>query len=250
VHATSPALSLFGVPVLRSQSGPEIVFTPERPFQLLAYLACRDGWVGRDELAAWMWPERPQSVARSNLRKVLLLAQRLPVAPPLDVQGGRVRWSPPSDLRDFEEACDAGRWQEALDLHRSRLLEGMDDGLSTAAAEWLAFERERVLNRWREAAMRRLEALAASPRDAAALAERLRLQDPEDESFVFVLARALRAQGRHEAARQTVQAHARRLAEILDTEPSAALRALAGGGGAKEAEALVRRLFGLEDEDT
>jgi glutamyl-tRNA reductase len=33
-------------------------------------------------------------------------------------------------------------------------------------------------------------------------------------------------------------------------EPSAALRALAGGGGAKEAEALVRRLFGLEDEDT
>ena len=33
-------------------------------------------------------------------------------------------------------------------------------------------------------------------------------------------------------------------------EPSAALRALGASGGAKEAEALVRRLFGLEDEDT
>ena len=65
--------------------------------------------------------------------------------------------------------------------------------------------------------------------------------------------RAHFAQAREDALREAgndAERATRLMMNRLLHEPSAALRALAGGGGAKEAEALVRRLFGLEDEDT
>jgi predicted ATPase/DNA-binding SARP family transcriptional activator len=218
---------LFGVPVLQPRAGEELVFTTERPFQVLAYLACRGGWVTRDEVATWLWPERSQAVARSNLRKVLLLAQRLPIAPALESQGGRLRWPAPTDVAQFDAACADGRWHDALALYRGPLLEGMDQALSTEAAAWLALERERVLDRWRDAAARRLDALRDDPREAAALAEALVARDPTDETFVAALVHARRAQGQHAAAAQALRTHARRLAEEFGVEPSAGLRAIA-----------------------
>jgi DNA-binding SARP family transcriptional activator len=47
------------------------ILVTDLPFQMLAYLSCRGGWVVRDELAEWLWPDRTQSIAGSNLRKVL-----------------------------------------------------------------------------------------------------------------------------------------------------------------------------------
>lgn len=227
MDAAFPRLSLFGVPVLRPRVGEEIVFTTERAHQVLAYLACRGSWVTRDELATWLWPERPQAVARSNLRKVLLLAQRLPIAPTLESQGGRLRWAVPTDLARFDAACGEGRWHDALALYRGPLLEGMDPALSTEAAAWLALERERVLDRWRDAATHRLDALRDDPREAASLAEALLARDPTDEAFVAALAHARRALGQDAAAAQALRTHARRLAEEFGVEPSAGLRALA-----------------------
>jgi len=241
--AALPWLSLFGVPVLRPRAGEELVFTTERPFQVLAYLACRGGWVTRDELATWLWPERSQAVARSNLRKVLLLAQRLPIAPALESQGGRLRWPVPTDLARFDTACGEGRWQDALALYRAPLLEGMDQALSTEAAAWLALERERVLDRWRDAAAHRLDALRDDAREAASLAEALVGRDPTDETFVTALVHARRALGQHAAAAQALRTHARRLAEEFGVEPSAGLRALALQGAslvAAQTEAAER----------
>jgi predicted ATPase/DNA-binding SARP family transcriptional activator len=232
VDAAFPWLSLFGVPVLRPRAGEELVFTQERPFQVLAYLACRGGWVTRDEVATWLWPERSQAVARSNLRKVLLLAQRLPLAPALESQGGRLRWPVPTDVASFDTACAEGRWHDALALHRGPLLEGMEHALSTDAAAWLALERERVLDRWRAAAAHRLDALRDDPREAAALAEVLVGRDPTDETFVAALVHARIAQGQHAAAAQALRTHARRLAEEFGVEPSAGLRALAAEAAA------------------
>lgn len=225
--AAFPWLSLFGAPVLRPRAGEELVFTAERPFQVLAYLACRSGWVTRDELAAWLWPERPQAVARSNLRKVLLLAQRLPIVPALETQGGRLRWPVATDLAHFEAACNESRWHEALALCQRPLLEGIDEALSTEAAAWLALERERVLARWRDAASRQLDVLRDDPREAAALAETLVGRDPTDETFVTALVHARCAQGQQASAARALRTHAHRLAEEYGVEPSAALRALA-----------------------
>ncbi len=95
-EATAPPLSLFGVPTLRMHDGAALVFTTERPFQVLAYLAFRRGWVRRDELAALLWPDRDADKARSNLRKVLLLARRLPPGLPWAAEPAQSKASLPA----------------------------------------------------------------------------------------------------------------------------------------------------------
>src|SRR5687767_15867538 len=69
-------LTLFGVATLEA-GGRRIVFTTDRRFQLLAYLACRRRWVRHDELADILYPERDTVHARSRLRLALLLANRV-----------------------------------------------------------------------------------------------------------------------------------------------------------------------------
>ena len=99
-----PAFSLhwFAVPRFVDSDGQTTIFRAERPYQLLAYLACRSDWVARDELATLLWPDHDQSAARRNLRKVLLVAERIPGLPALERQGDRVRFAPDSDLAQLE----------------------------------------------------------------------------------------------------------------------------------------------------
>jgi glutamyl-tRNA reductase len=99
---------------------------------------------------------------------------------------------------------------------------------------------------------------------AAAAAQAREIVEREVEAFLgdragraasaaVTALRAHFAQAREDALREAgndAERATRLMMNRLLHEPSAALRALAGGGGAKEAEALVRRLFGLEDEDT
>jgi predicted ATPase/DNA-binding SARP family transcriptional activator len=226
-NVSPPALSLFGVPLFRPEGGAPVLFTAGRAFQLLAYLACHGGWTTRDEAADWLFPDRTQSVARSNLRKVLLVARGIAALPPIEQQGDRLRWAPDSDLRRFEAACDRGDADEAVAWYRPPLLQGLDTGLAARAADWLGFERERVAGRWRAATAARLDVLAAQPAAAAALAESVLAVEPLDETALSALVQARVALGQPEPARAALQAHRRRLGETLGLEPSAALRALA-----------------------
>ncbi len=227
MDATDPPLRLFGVPALRTAAGATTPFAAERPFQLLAHLACRAAFVPRDELAEWLWPERPASVARSNLRKVVLLAQRIDGVGMLETRGDRLRWAPDSDLARFEAACLEGRHRDALALYRPGLMEGLEAGLDGESAEWLALERARVHERWRLAAAAALDALQARPAEAAALAAELIEVDPCDEAIATAAARAELALGNPSAAQKRLAAHANALRRSLSTEPSAAASALA-----------------------
>ena len=146
-------LRLFGVPTLIDGPGIATVFTPERRYQLLAYLACHGGWVTRDELATLFWPDRSQSVARSNLRKVLLSVARMaPRVEGVEQQGDRLRWQVASDLTRVRLACDAGRHADALALAARPLLEAMDAGLSEVGLDWIADARRETEDRWLGAA--------------------------------------------------------------------------------------------------
>jgi DNA-binding SARP family transcriptional activator/tetratricopeptide (TPR) repeat protein len=222
---TNQTLRLLGAPALTAL-GRETPFTAERPFQLLAYLAVKDCWVPRDELADLLYPDRSMEVARSNLRKVLLLARRVDGVGAMDQQGELLRWRPDSDLRRFEQACDAGRYAEALALYGGPLLHGMDPGWSPAGAEWLGAERSRVEGRWHEAALRQLRALDGEPRAAEALAQALLRHDPLDNEAMQVLLAAQGRQGRAPEALQTLSNYTRELSGALGLAPSAALQQL------------------------
>lgn len=182
-------LQLLGPPALRR--GERVApFSAERPWVLLALLACRRGWVRRDELADWLYPDRDLETARSNLRKVIHLARKLDGVGAIEQRGDLLRWAPPSDLQRFEAACDAGRLDEAIAAYGGPLLLGLDAALPAAAADRLDAERRRLQSRWHAACMRRLAQLADAPAAAAALAETMLRLDPHDEQAAAALARA------------------------------------------------------------
>lgn len=213
-------IRLFGVPTLTASDGQAVVFTAERPFQMLAYLACRGDWLSRDELAEWLFPERAPGIARSNLRKVLLRVRRLAGIPPLQIVGDRVRWAPDSDLQRFDAACQTRRHADAVETYAPMLLQSMDAGLEGAALDWLDFERGRVAQRWRAAAVERLRELADDPARVAELAQRMLQQDPFDEHAVTALARARETLEDSEAAQPIPSAHRQRVGAAWSVDPA------------------------------
>lgn len=233
-------------PVLRLLGPPELLvvgrglpFTADRPYQLLAYLACKGGWVRRDELSDLLFPGRSLEAARNNLRAVLLRARRVEGVGEIDHRGDLLRWQPDADLMRFERACDAGRFAEALALYRGPLLQGMDSGWHANAADWLAGERSRLEGRWHDAALRRLRELRDDPVAAEALAQTLLRHDPLDDEALQVLLDAQQRQGRAVDAMHALQGYTERLSISLDLEPSAALQSLGSalrrGQGAQQA---------------
>ncbi len=227
VRPQTAALQWFGVPKFIAQNGRTTIFRAERPHQLLAYLACRSDWVGRDELATLFWPDRDQSAARRNLRKVLLVAERIAGLPPLERQGDRVRWAPDSDLAQLETASAAAQYEDVLALYRPPLMEGLDVGLPQGSADWLAFKRQHVERLWRQAATVRLRELVGEPAAAALLAEALLAIDPFDDMALLALGEACLALDQAPRALRALQEHHERLASEYGIDPPAPLRVLA-----------------------
>src|SRR4051812_24408934 len=161
----APPLTLFGVPRWLPPQGDALVFTAERPCQLLAVLAVRRAWGPRDDLATLFWPDRPQSAARSNLRKVLLLAQRRVAPSTIEQRHELLRWAPDSDLASFVDRAE----DDEPALPPAPLLEGIEAGLGQTALAWLDHERRRIEAQWHAATLRRLSGSADDPAVAAAL---------------------------------------------------------------------------------
>lgn len=230
-----PSLYLLGAPVLRVGQR-QVPFTTERPFLLLALLACRRAWVRRDELADLLYPGRDLPMARSNLRKVLHLARQLEGAEGLEQQGDLLRWAPDSDLARFEDACSAHRHEEAVAAYGGPLLLGLDSAWPGEAAEWLHAERQRLHARWQEACTRRLAQLADDPAAASELAQTLLRADPLDDIALQALGRAQLALGRPAKALSQLRGYEQRLSDAIGLQPSAAVRAL---GDALEGKATA-----------
>lgn len=217
------ALRLFGRCDVHHDGRHELL-RAERRCQLLAYLALRRTWVSRDQLAALFWPEHANAAARRNLRKVLHDAQALSWARGLEVQGDNLRWLVATDVQSFEQALAEGRPDAALQLCRGPLCEGLDDPDCPVYTEWLNFERTRLADRRRSAALHQLDNLAPEP--ALALASALLDDEPLDEELVAAQLRALLRLGRRHEAQRAYRDFAEELAESLGTEPSADLRRL------------------------
>lgn len=223
-------MQLFGAPRWRSPTGAIVAFAAERRFQLLAFLACHGGWVPRDELGALFWPDRPQSAARSNLRKVLLLAQRAIAPSVLEQRHDLLRWAPASDLHQFHEAARGGAsLVDSSGAPPGELMIGLDAGMPEPGLYWLASERRRAIVAWRESIARQIAACAAAGdhTSAARLASCVLEHDPLDEDAVRALAEASLAAGQSGRARRALQAHRTALSTELGLTPGSALRELA-----------------------
>jgi DNA-binding SARP family transcriptional activator/predicted ATPase len=221
----APGAHLFGTPVLDTGTGCE-PFALGRPYQLLAYLACRGTWVARETVAMLFWPERDPSVARANLRFVLVQVRRLPGVAGFEARIDALRWDVETDVRRFERAVADEDWARAVACYSVPLLEGLDVNAPSPFVEWLQLERGRLASLWREALAGRLAQLSADPQACSALAARALQLDPLDDVALAAQLQALAALGRRDEARRIYQGYAQRLAADLAIEPSATLREL------------------------
>src|SRR5687768_1067808 len=114
-------MRLFGRPVVE-HAGATIELPAERRSQLLAVLALQRGWMTRAELAALLWPQRPQALALTNVRKALHAARAWPWSSALEMQGSAVRLQLDTDVAHFERALHEGRAADAVALRRGELL--------------------------------------------------------------------------------------------------------------------------------
>jgi DNA-binding SARP family transcriptional activator len=226
-HDAEPPLRLLGPPVWRAAAGSgraDLPFAPELRHQLLVLLACQpEGW-RRERLAALFWPHHDQPAARRNLRKLLFRLAALQVQqtglPPLQEQGGLLRWPVATDLPPFRAALAAGALDTAQALYRGPLAQGLEAGADEGFADWLQFERQRLASPWREAQLQ-----AARQGDAATAlrwTELLLADDPLDEAALQLRLAALQAVGRPQAAEQLLAQFSQRLGSTLGLAPAAA----------------------------
>jgi predicted ATPase/DNA-binding SARP family transcriptional activator len=154
---TAWSLHFLGLPELTQQDKPYSLGT-RKALALLAYLAVQRKAVSRSELDVLFWPEQDAKRARRSLRDELsrlkatlgdvLVTEGDTVA--LDVEGLEL------DLWSFEKAVSEGHYQQAIELYRGTLLEGLFVKDAEPFEVWLEREREHL----KESYLQALEGLA------------------------------------------------------------------------------------------
>ena len=220
-------------------SGPDgtparAVLSQPKRLALLFYLAAANprGFHRRDTLLALFWPESPGERARMALNRAVYflrhsLDRRLIVNrgdEELAVAEERL-WC---DVAAFEQALDAGRPSEALELYRGDLAPGFFvDGLSEFE-RWMQSERGRLRDRAREAALGLAD--AEETRGELPMAEhwahRAMMLAPHDERAAQRRMELLDRVGDRAGALEAYEGFAARLSEDLGVEPSPETQAL------------------------
>jgi predicted ATPase/DNA-binding SARP family transcriptional activator len=216
---------LLGQPEI-SHEGRTTILRPEVRFRLFAVLALRGAPETRDRLAGLFWPDRDNASARRNLRKVVFDAGVFEWSAGVDSARETLAWPVETDVARFERALADGRIEDALSLYRGPLFDGLDDPTNNTFAAFLRGERRRLAQRWRTAALERLETLIDEPASALDLADVLLAADPLDEDAVAAALAAYRTLGNTTEAVRLFRAYGQRLAHVLGIEPSPRLRAL------------------------
>ncbi|HEX8453817.1 MAG TPA: BTAD domain-containing putative transcriptional regulator [Longimicrobium sp.] len=212
----------------------QVLAQPKR-FALLVYLvvAGRGAFHRRDTLFTLFWPESDAERARSSLRTGLHFLRRALGAGVIAGRGTEEVGIAPGavwcDALAFEEALDAGRAAEALELYRGPLLAGFNLAGMADWERWLSGERERLRRRAVEAA-ESLAARAEEEGDVPAVARwsrRAAALDPEDEGTLRRLMQRLAAHGDRAGAIYAYEEFSKRLRADYVAEPSRQTRALA-----------------------
>ena len=149
------SLSLLGAFQASLDGEPITGFESAMVRALLAYLAVEsDRPHRRETLAALLWPEQPEGVARNRLRHTLsslrkTIGDRDAVPPFLLVTRETVQFNCASDcwldVHAFRTMIEAGRGlEEAVSLYRGSFLEGFSVRGSPTFEDWALLVRERL----------------------------------------------------------------------------------------------------------
>ena len=196
----------------------------QRPWAVFAYLALEDRPIPRTELASRFWPDVLDQSAKASLRSALWalkreLGDRIVVDRERVALGvGGTLWT---DVGEFELLARSENVEQALELCRGDLLEGMDD-------EWALAARERH----RERLIALLEQRAAdclrrgAGREAVAWTRRQVQTDPFDEEAHRRLIARLAEIGDRAGALRVYRTLAERLRRELGVAPSSRTREL------------------------
>jgi DNA-binding SARP family transcriptional activator/TolB-like protein/Tfp pilus assembly protein PilF len=211
-----------------------VLAQPKR-LALLAYLALAgpSALRRRDTVVALFWPELDQRHARGALRQALRFLRRSLGDDVIVKQGdeavGLASGALRCDAVEFEQACDRGDVEAALELYGGELLDGLF--IADAAPEldqWID-ERRRELRRraaeaaWTLAARRHDEGDRTS---AARFARRAAAVAPMDEMEVRRLIAFLDECGDRSGALRAYEEFAQQLSRQFEAEPSADTQSL------------------------
>jgi DNA-binding SARP family transcriptional activator/TolB-like protein len=227
--------TLGGVDLLDSE-GHELraLLAQPKRLALLAYLALATprGFHRRDTLLALLWPEHDTEHARNSLSQSIHILRRHLGQ---DVIVSRNGDSLGLDWRDvwcdavsFEDAIEAGRFAEAIELYRGDLLEGFHIANAPDFERWVDAERARLAGRWAKATEVLAEQREAAGDFAGAvpLWRRIATSDPYSSRVAVRIMRALASAGDPAAAVQHARVHETLLKEELGVAPDSAINDL------------------------
>lgn len=228
---TGFTLRTLGFPHIEGASGP-IRMNLRKALALLIYLAEARSAVARDVMAALLWPEAPEDVARARLRRMLHRIALALGAEVFDSDRSSLRWAPQIaltlDSHQFESACDRGAFAEACAVYREDFLAGFSLGDCPEFDDWAFFRREALRGRLMHALERLVQEGNATGDHATAIghARRLVALDPLSESYGRHLIRSLLLAGDRAGAERHQAELAQRLREELGVAPESATTAL------------------------
>ncbi len=213
-------LDLLGPPVVTADGVP-VSFDTRKATAVLAVLAMAGREVGRERLAALLWPEADTTRARASLRRTLSVTAAA-VGEALEVTRAGVALRPGRarvDVTEFEALAagpDPGALDRAVRLYRDDFLAGFALRDCPEFDDWQAATAERLRERLAGALDRLAAACAAAgDLDSAVAHARRRLDlDPLHEPAHQSLIRLLAWAGQRSAALRAYRA----LVRVLDTE--------------------------------
>ncbi|HET7187582.1 MAG TPA: tetratricopeptide repeat protein [Gemmatimonadaceae bacterium] len=205
-----------------------VIAQPKR-LALLAYLAAARprGFHSRDTLLALFWPESDGERARNSLRQALHHLRRSLGEAAIPGRGDREVAVDPTlvecDAALFDQAIEAGRWRDALELYHGDFLPGLFVQDAPEAERWLEDARD---HRRRDAVSAAWKLSEESERtgDLASAERWARLAaglEPMDDASLRRLLAVLERVGDPAGALAAHDAFARRLREDFGIAPSA-----------------------------
>jgi adenylate cyclase len=222
-------LRTLGAMDLRGSERQELrgVLSQPKRVALLAYLALATprGPHRRDTLLALFWPEQDTEHARNALSQAVHFLRRSLGPEALVASNGDdlgLEWKDFScDAVAFEEALEAGRLADALDLYRGELLEGLYVADAPEFEHWLETERGRLADCYGKALQGMAEQKEAVGDWDGAIREWRRLagREPYDSRVALGLMRALVAAGDPAGAIHHARLHEALLQQELNVPP-------------------------------
>jgi predicted ATPase/DNA-binding SARP family transcriptional activator len=236
-----PYARVLGSAVVRD--GDQVVEpAPSLRMAVFFHLVGQPGWTPRDELAGIFWGDRPDAVARANLRQQLFQLRRSPLGTAIEVQRERVRFLGDSDVAAFRGSLARRDWAAALEVWHGPFLAGWAPTAQPAVDAWIEASRRELGAGWHRAVVARADQLEQAGRlvEAAELHGTLWRADVLDHVAVAEQLRLHALAGRPDLAARAADAYRTVFATELEVEPDGPLAELLDAAAAPPDRTTIR----------